>query len=445
MIPAGSALFTDFYELTMAQAYLSEGLADAWATFSLYIRELPPTRNYAIACGIEDALTHLENLHFTASDIDYLRSHHAFSEDLLACLRRLRFEGDVYAVPEGTAVFPGEPILEVEAPIIQGQIVETYLMNTVTAQTTLASKAARMVTAAAGRPLFDFGLRRGHGGEGGVRAARAQYIAGIDATSNVLAGKLYGVPVSGTMAHSYVQAHDSERDAFCAFLKSYPEAILLVDTYDSIAGVRRVTELARQLGDDFRARGIRLDSGDHDALSRQARQILDDAGLAHMTIVASGGLDETAMERLLAAGAPIDGFGVGSALSAVTDAPTLDTAYKLTEMKGAGRMKLSAGKRTLPGRKQVIRRRERGIAAEDVLARAGEPLPGEPQIEQVMSEGERVCQRHGHIAAARERCRRQIETLPAHIRALAPADPPYPISISPALLQLSGQIAATLR
>ena len=439
---AGAALYTDYYELTMAEAYLAGGLADERATFSLFARRLPHRRNYLIACGLDEVLTHLERLRFSASDLDYLRSLGTLSARLLTHLRELCFEGEVRAPAEGTPIFADEPLVEIDAPIIQAQLVETYLMNAITAQTALASKASRIVTAAAGRPVLDFGLRRGHGGEGGVRAARAYHVAGISATSNVLAGARYGLPISGTMAHSYVQAHSSEGDAFRSFLRAFPDTILLVDTYDTLAGVRRVIEIARELGSDFRARGVRLDSGDLSGLSREVRRLLDRAGLERMQILASGGLDEDGIATIVASGAPIDGFGVGASLAMSTDAPTIDTAYKLSEFGGEGRMKLSSGKATRPGRKQVSRQREAGISSRDVIARASETPDGEPLLWPVMRAGKRCAGDATELEASRARCRREVAALPARIRSLAPADPPYPVDVSPGLAEYTEQIAA---
>jgi nicotinate phosphoribosyltransferase len=443
-VTAGDALFTDYYELTMAQAYLAEGMANTWATFSLFARCLPERRNYLVACGLAEVLDHLERLRFTASDLDYLRSLGAFSEALLEHLRELRFEGDVRAVPEGTPVFADEPLLEVDAPIIQAQLVETYLVNAITAQTSLASKASRVVTAAAGRSVLDFGLRRGHGGDGGVRSARAYHVAGITASSNVLAGKRYGSPVAGTMAHSYVQAHERESDAFRAFVRSFPSTVLLVDTYDTLAGVRRVIDLAEELGPEFRVRAVRLDSGDLAQLSRQTRRLLDAAGLERVQILASGGLDEDAIAKLVASGSPIDGFGVGSSLAVSADAPTLDTAYKLTEIGGTGRMKLSPGKLTRPGRKQVARRREAGISSHDILGGAREELPGEPLLRYAMRGGRRLAEPGATLEEARARCAREVAALPAAIRSLEVATPGYPVTISAKLARDSAALARAM-
>jgi nicotinate phosphoribosyltransferase len=436
-------LFTDFYEFTMVQAYLEEGLTED-AVFSLFARSLPPRRNFLVACGLDTVLDYLETVHFDQEDLVYLRSLGKFSERFLQWLGDFRFTGSVYAVPEGTPIFANEPVLEIVAPLPQAQLVETFVMNQIHLQTVLASKAQRVVTAAAGRPVVDFGPRRMHGVDAALKAARAFYIAGVSATSNVLAGKLYGVPVTGTMAHSYVQAHEDEVDAFRAFARRYPETVLLVDTYDTLAGVRKVVDLARALGDDFRIKAVRLDSGDLVSLSRETRKILDEAGLQRVGIFASGGLDEDRIAQLLAAGAPIDGFGVGTYMGVSHDAPDLDIAYKLCEYAGKGRLKLSKGKPVLPGRKQVFRLIENGQAVRDVIARADEDLPGRPLLQPVMVGGHRLPAGRVDIESARSYAREQIALLPDRVRALAPAQPPYPVEISPGLLRLQKELERTL-
>ena len=352
----------------MMQSYRAAGM-EGIAVFSLFVRRLPPTRNYLLACGLETVLDYLEGLRFTDEDLAYLRGLGQYAPDFIDSLSDFRFEGDVFAVPEGTPVFPNEPILEVEAPIAQAQLVETFVMNQVHLATILASKAARVVDAAAGRTVVDFGARRMHGIDAALKAARAFYIAGLAATSNLLAGSFFGVPVAGTMAHSFIQAYDSEVAAFRAFADQFPETILLVDTYDTLEGVRRVIELAHELGDEFRVRGVRLDSGDLGGLAKAARELLDEADLHQVKIFASGGLDEMEIDRLLSEGAPIDGFGIGTALGVSQDAPGLDIAYKLAAYDGRGRLKLSAGKPILPGRKQVFRLEEGGLAIGDVEGR----------------------------------------------------------------------------
>lgn len=298
------ALFTDLYELTMAQAYFDEEMTDD-AVFSLFVRRLPPQRNFLLACGLDTVLDYLENLHFDADDLDYLASLGEFSDRFLEYLRDFRFSGSVYAVPEGTPVFANEPILEVVAPILEAQIIETFIMNQIHVQTVLSSKAQRVVMAAEGRSVVDFGSRRVHGIDAALKAARAFYIGGVAATSNVLAGKIYRIPVAGTMAHSYIQAHDDEREAFRRFAQHYPGTVLLVDTYDTLEGVRQIIELANTQGEAFKISAVRLDSGDLLALSIEVRELLDQAGLGTVEIVASGGLNEDDISQLVSAGARI--------------------------------------------------------------------------------------------------------------------------------------------
>jgi len=426
------ALFADLYELTMLEAYHREGLCGQ-AVFSLYVRKLPARRNYLIACGLETVLDHLAGFGFSGADIAYLRSLATFSDPFLRRLPGFRFTGDVFAVPEGTPIFANEPILEVVAPIAEAQVVETFVMNQIHLQTVLASKAARVVEAAAGRPVIDFGARRMHGIDAAQKAARAFYIAGVAATSNVLAGKAYGIPVAGTMAHSYVQAHECERAAFRAFVASFPETVLLVDTYDTIAGVRNVIELARRMGDDFRVSAVRLDSGDLAGLALESRRLLDGAGLGAVRIFASGGLDEDRIAELIAAGAPIDGFGVGTRMGVSHDAPDLDIAYKLCSYAGRGRVKLSPGKPILPGRKQVFRAGAGGVATGDIIARDGEAVAGRPLLTCVMRAGRRTDPSPPSLDELRRGAREEIGWLPRHIRALAPAVPPYRVELSDAL------------
>lgn len=429
---ANAALLTDLYELTMLRVYWQEGL-DGEAVFSLFVRRLPAARNYLLACGLDDALRYLETLRFPPAGLDFLRRRPEFPAAFVDWLAGFRFTGDVYAVPEGTPVFPHEPILEVVAPIAQAQLAESFVMNQVHHQTVMASKAARVVAAAAGRTVVDFGLRRMHGADAAVKAARAFHVAGVDATSNVFAGWAYGVPIAGTMAHSFVQAHDDELEAFRAFARAYPETTLLVDTYDTLEGVRKVVRLAAELGTEFRVRAVRLDSGDLAALASGARAILDAAGLERVEIFASGGLDEHEIADLVARGAPIDGFGVGTAMGVAADAPALDIAYKLTSYAGTGRLKTSPGKAILPGRKQVFRLERDGIAAGDVVARHDERHPGRPLLEPVMADGRRLEAGRVSLDQVRERAREETARLPERLRALEPADPPYPVEISAAL------------
>jgi nicotinate phosphoribosyltransferase len=425
------ALLTDFYQLTMLQAYFEEQMQDT-AVFSLFIRRLPARRNYPLACGLDDVLSYLETLRFDHEALSYLRSLGRFSDRFLDHLEHFRFSGDVYAVAEGTPIFPHEPILEVVAPIGEAQLVETFIINQIQLQTMLASKAARVVDAAQGRRVVDFGLRRIHGLDAGMKAARAFHIAGVHATSNVAAGQAYGLELSGTMAHSYVQAHEDEADAFRAFASLYGDTVLLVDTYDTLAAVEKIVKLARELGPAFRVSAIRLDSGDLVALAFGARRLLDAAGLERVTIFASGSLNEDEVARIVAAGAPIDGFGVGTEMGVSRDAPSLEIIYKLVEYAGQGRLKLSPGKSILPGRKQIYRVEDNGVATHDLLAAYDEIAEGRPLLEPVMRAGVRTNAR-ASLDLARAHARHELERLPAALRALEPAATPYPVRISETL------------
>ena len=393
-----SALFVDLYELTMARAYV-KGEMDGDAVFSLYYRSLPDDWEYAIACGLETVLDYLVKLRFTPEECDWIASREEFDDDFAAWLRDFRFTGEVRAVPEGTPIFPDEPILEIRAPIAQAQVVETFVMNQIHLQTVLASRAARVVQAAGDADVVDFGMRRMHGIDAAMKGARAFYIAGVAATSNVQAGRELGIPITGTMAHAYIQAYDSEMEAFRAFSAIYPETVLLVDSYDTVEGVRKVVALAEELGADFRVRGIRLDSGDLGALAHASRAILDDAGLESVQIIASGGLDEFKIRDLRASGAPIDAYGVGTRMGVP---PVLDIAYKLTSYAGKGRLKLSSGKRILPGAKQIFRTDEG-----DILAGADESHPGRPLLEGVMEGGRRTGARRS-LDELRDRCADEV-------------------------------------
>jgi nicotinate phosphoribosyltransferase len=424
--PHTLALFSDLYELTMAEAYLAHGMTGE-ATFSLFFRKLPPSRNFLIPCGIDDLLERIETLRFSGSDIAYLRSLGLFSDGFLGWLARFRFTGTVEAVDEGIPLFPNEPILEVTAPIAEAQILETLVINQIQLQTVLASKAARVVAAARGRRVVDFGSRRAQGVEAALAGARVFYIAGVDATSNLLAGARYGIPVAGTMAHSFVQACPSEHEAFRRFAAIFPRTILLVDTYDTLQGVSRVIDLAHELGSDFKVAAVRLDSGDLLALSRSARSMLDAAGLRHVQIFASGGLDEHKVDALTETNAPIDGFGVGTDMSVSGDAPALDIAYKLSSYAGEGRLKLSSGKRTLPGRKQVFRQ-----ADGDVIARREESLAGDPLLSTVMAGG-RVVAPARSLQQIREDLAARLARLPSGLTGLASPPKPYSVTISPDL------------
>jgi nicotinate phosphoribosyltransferase len=438
MAPPDDALLTDLYELTMLAAYRAAGMREI-ASFELFARKLPAQRGFLIACGVEQALAYLERLRFDEEAIDWLRASGRVPRDFAESLRELRFTGDVDAMPEGTAVFENEPLLRVTAPIAEAQLVETRLMNLVHFETVIASKAVRSVLAAPGKLLVDFGVRRAHGLEAGLLAARASYAAGFAGTSTVLAGVRFGVPIFGTMAHSFVQAHDSEAEAFRSFARANPEgAVLLIDTYDTEAAAHEVVRLARE---GMPVRGVRIDSGDLASHARRVRRILDEGGLRRCTIFASGGLDEIALRELVAAGAPIDGFGVGTHLDTSSDAPYLDCAYKLVEYAGRPRRKRSEGKATWPGRKQVFRRTERGAMAFDTITIEGRRAEGEPLLVPQMRGGVRVGSPEP-LEAIRERVAAQLAALPAHMRTLA-VEPRYPVRIAPELVALAAEVDRT--
>ena len=435
--PETSALYTDLYQLTMLQAYWREGMDDAPAVFDLFVRRLQG-RNYLLACGLEQALEFLETLSFSEAALDYLHDQEQFDDAFLDWLSGFEFTGDVYAVPEGTPVFADEPIVEVVAPIGEAQLVETFLLNQITFQTAIASKACRVVDAArrddADRLVADFGMRRMQGTDAAMKGARAALIAGADATSNVAAGQAYDAPITGTMAHSYVEAHDSELDALRAFAQQYPETVLLVDTYDTIDGVRKVIDLVTDPELDIEVGGIRLDSGDLAALAQQSRRLLDEAGLHDVLILASGGLDEYAIAELLDRGAPLDGFGVGTKMGTSADHPALDSAYKLSGYAGEPRMKLSKAKSNLPGRKQVVRQYENGMAVRDVIATDAEQVSGAPLLERVMANGQRTeAGASRPLTALREHAAARLAELPARLRALSPEVPPHEVVLSDGL------------
>jgi nicotinate phosphoribosyltransferase len=434
-------LFTDFYELSMLRAYWTLGV-DKEAVFGLFVRRLPEERNFLVACGIDDLLDQLQDFRFDADDLDYLASE-GFPDSVLQQLKDFRFEGDVYAMSEGTPFFANEPVAEIVAPIGQAQVVETLAINQVGFQTIIASKTARVVAAAEGRGVVDFGGRRAHGLDAAIKGARAAYVGGAVATSSVMAGKIYGIPISGTMAHSFVQAHSHEIDAFRDFTKVFPDTVLLVDTYDTLEGVRKVIALAQELGDEFQVRAVRIDSGDLAVLSREARALLDAAGLQSVKVFASGGLNEKKIAKLVADGAAIDAFGVGTDMIVSTDAPAFDIVYKLTEYGGAARMKLSSGKRTLPGRKQVFRQIENGIVARDVIARHDETLPGTPLLKQVMRKGARISPAEP-LSRIQARCREEVGRLRPELHELSHVEPAFEAEVSPALLELEKEVATAV-
>ncbi|MEK7806554.1 MAG: nicotinate phosphoribosyltransferase [Chloroflexota bacterium] len=438
------ALFADLYELTMAQAFHREGMF-APATFSLFVRQYPPHRGYLVAAGLADVLDYLEGLKFSETSLDYLRSTGLFTQDFLAYLKELRFTGSVRAIPEGRLFFVNEPVLEVTAPIIEAQIAETLVINQVNFQTLLATKAARCVWAAQGRVVTDFASRRTHGADAALKMARAGYIAGFQSTSNLLAARRYGIPPSGTMAHSFISSFPSELDAFRAYANAFPDrTTLLLDTYDTVQGAWHAVAVARELeAAGHRLVAVRLDSGDFDALSRQVRQILDEAGLGYVKIVASGGLDEYELDRLVQGGAPIDLFGVGTKVGVSADAPWSDMAYKLVCYDGRPVMKLSTDKVSLPGAKQVFRLsfrgRTEGRFSRDVIGLHDEGLPGaEALLQPAMADGRRTSPEPA-LEEIRQRFQQDFQRLDNHHKRLH--NPPhYPVAISPRLERLTSQV-----
>jgi nicotinate phosphoribosyltransferase len=441
---AHSLLLTDLYQLTMLQAYWQHGMHEP-AVFELFVRALPPGRRFLVAAGLESVLDLARDARFMPDELAWIDGCGRFASGFARWLEGLRFEGDLNALPEGTVFFPNEPMLQVIAPIAQAQLLETRILNLMHFQTVVASKAARAVLAAEGRSLIDFGLRRAHGAEAGLLAARSAWLAGFDGTATALAGPRYGIPVFGTMAHSFVQAHADETDAFERFAESFPaNAMLLIDTYDTVAAARKVTALAPRLAArGIRIKGVRLDSGDLDALSREVRSVLDEAGLHEAIIFASGNLDEYRVRDLVRAGAPIDSFGVGTALTTSSDAPYLDAVYKLQEYAGQPRRKRSTGKATWPGRKQVWRRRDAdGRLAHDVVGLTGddgnEP-PGTPLLVEAMRGGQRVFE--DTLADARHRCADELDRLPAVLTSIE-VDPTVacPVEISARVRALAAEL-----
>lgn len=440
-----TALVTDLYQLTMLQAYWHEGMTGE-ATFDLFVRRLPDHRNYLLFCGLESALDYLEQFRFTEADLAYLGTLPQFRAGFLDWLRDFRFTGSVRAIAEGSVVFPTEPLMQVTAPIAEAQLAETFLLNQVTSQTVIGTKAARVVRAAQGRPVADFGMRRAHGTDAAVKGARAMHIAGVGATSNVAAGHAFGLPVTGTMAHAYIEAHEDERSALEAFAELYPETTLLVDTYDTLEGVGRVIEMAEAMGDGFRVGAIRLDSGDLVELAREARRRLDASGLGDVKLIASSSLDEYRLTELIAAGAPIDAFGVGTRLATSEDSPTIDSVYKLSAYDGAPRMKLAEEKTTLPGRKQVVRFiSESGRLVHDVIGMEGEDLPGEPLLRTVMTNGARTGAGRESLETLRARAARHLDALPERLHDLERTVVPYPVRLSEAMRKHRDRVRKNLR
>jgi nicotinate phosphoribosyltransferase len=408
------SLLTDLYELTMAQVYFKKGI-NKTAIFDFYTRPVE-NRSYLVNAGLEQLIYYLENIRFTQEDIDYLRETGFFEEDFLSYLKDFRFTGNLYAVEEGEFIFPNEPVVQVEAPIIEAQIIETFLINTLQHPILVATKAMRCYSVARGTVLVDFGLRRAHGTDAGMKAARASYIGGFAGTSNVLAGKEYGIPIFGTMAHSFILAHMDEVKAFKDFAQIYPEnSILLVDTFDTIKGVYNAVKAIKELGMKH-FKGIRLDSGDLLKLSKEARKILDSEGFKDAKIIASGGINEYKIKELLDKGAPIDGWGVGTELVVSADLPYLDCAYKLVEYDGKPVMKLSSKKKTLPYKKQIFRIYEGGLFKKDIITRFDENVEnGRPLLKKIIENG-KVVYKTPDLNEIKEKALENFKKLPEELK-----------------------------
>ena len=442
-----AALFTDLYELTMAQGYFRQGMSSQ-ATFSLFVRPSRVKRSYLVSAGLEDVLRYLEDFSFSGSAIDYLRSTSTFTDDFLDYLGSLRFTGRVRAIPEGRIYFHNEPALEITAPIIEAQIIETLVINQVNLQSLIATKAARCLWAGRGKAMVDFSLRRAHGVDAGMKAARSSYMVGFSSTSNVLAGKTYGLPVAGTMAHSFVTSFEREIDAFRAYAESFPDdTVLLLDTYDTVAAAAKAAEVGREMeARGHRLRAVRLDSGDLLGLSRDVRRVLNEAGLDYVRVLVSGGLDEFQVDELVQAGAPIDAFGVGTRMAVSGDAPWLDMAYKLVKYAGRPVLKLSTGKVSLADEKQVFRLRDDESRLKgDVIGLSDETPPesgAEPLLETFMENGEMLAPPPA-IEELRERFRIEFAALDDRFKVVKnPAK--YPVRLSSRLRRLQRDLTAQL-
>jgi nicotinate phosphoribosyltransferase len=440
-----SPLHTDLYQLNMVQAYLARG-ENKTAVFEFFVRVLPPRRGFLLAAGLDLALDCLENFHFSPDDIAWLKQTGCFNGELLDYLAQFKFSGDVHAVPEGTVFFANEPILRVTAPLTEAQLVETQMINILHFQTLIAAKAARMVLLAPDKLLIDFGLRRAHGFDAGLMAARASYCAGFAGTATLLAQRRFGIPTFGTMAHSFIETFDDELAAFESFARSRPDnLVLLIDTYDVEAAARKIVALAPRLkAAGITIRGVRIDSGDLIALSKSVRGVLDQGGLADTTILASGGIDEEMLAKCALAEAPIDGFGIGTNLVTSSDVPSLDCAYKLQEYAGIPRRKLSAGKATWPGRKQFWRcYHDNGIMSGDIISIEGDTQPGKPMIVQVMRAGRRLFA-DPTLAEIRAHARRELTRLPGQLRRLDQGSS-YPVVIAETLKLVTSDVDRHLR
>jgi nicotinate phosphoribosyltransferase len=440
------ALLLDLYELTMAASYFAEGM-QAEATFSLFIRKYPPDRGYFVAAGLAEALDYLSSLHFTANDLAYLESTRQFKPAFLDFLKTIRFTGEVWALPEGSIFFQDEPVLEVTGPVIEAQLVESFIINAINLQTMIATKASRATVAAGSRSLVDFSLRRAQGTDAALKVARASYLGGFIGTSNVMAGKLYGLPTFGTMAHSYIISFTSEIEAFRAFARAFPDnTVLLIDTYDTVAGAKKAIEVGLEMAArGQKLRGVRLDSGDMAALSIEVRRLLDAAGLEYVTIFASGSFDEFKIARTLEAGGRIDAFGVGTKMGVSADAPYFDIAYKLVQYADRPVMKLSTGKVTYVGKKQIFRSYDAQgrLNGDSIGLRDEVVLPARPLLEKVMDRG-RLLRPHPPLQACREYFLNEFARLPRDYKRLSqPAA--YPVRISPGLAALQNRVTEQLR
>jgi nicotinate phosphoribosyltransferase len=441
------ALVTDLYQLTMGQAYFELGMRET-AVFELFVRRLPRSRRFLVAAGLAQVVEYLEQLRFSSQEIDFLAGLGTFKPTFLRHLSELRFSGSVHAVPEGTPFFADEPILRVTAPILEAQLVESRILNIMHFQTLVASKAVRCVFAAGGRRVIDFGMRRAHEADASVYAARAAYLAGLNATATVEAGRRFGIPLSGTMAHSFIEAHEHEEEAFRDFVASHPgDATLLVDTYDTRRGAQRVAALARELvarNEPQRIRAVRIDSGNLEAEARAVRAILDEHLCPDIRIVLSGSLDEHSIAALVRADTPVDAFGLGTALAVSSDAPSLDMVYKLQDYAGIPRHKRSPGKVTLPGTKQVYRERDpSGHLVRDHVGLVGEVLPGQPLLALVLSDGQRIAPLPT-LEESRKYCASELSDLAPPLRELAEGggEVGLPVAVSAGLRAVAAQFDA---
>jgi nicotinate phosphoribosyltransferase len=444
---ANMNLLTDFYELTMCASYF-ENRRNETATFDLFIRKLPPNRSYFVFAGLEQVLLFLKKMRFSEEHIGYLREK-KLGEGFLEYLRGFKFTGEVWSVPEGTIVFPEEPLIRVTAPVIEAQLIETFILNTVNLQTMIATKASRVVWAARGRSVIEFGLRRTQGTDAGMKAARCSYVAGVDGTSNVLAGMRYSIPVFGTMAHSYVMFFDKEIDSFRAFAKTFPQtSAFLIDTYDDLRGAENAAVVAKELErKGYRLNAVRLDSGDLLSLSAKVRKILDNCGLDYVKIFASGDLDEYVIEKLVRKGAKIDAFGVGTRMSTSLDRPYVDVVYKLSGKVEKGSfvpaMKLSKGKVTLPGKKQIFRQRDKnGRYAKDIIGLENEEIRGEHLLVRIMEDGQ-ITYEMPTLKEMRRVTLKNLSELPEKYKRLRGSSA-YPIELSRRLSKIRSQVVDRL-